>query len=247
MMMSSDKPQALPFFIAAVGAVGSNLVLPEETSKHVVQVLRMTKGEMLRLTDGSGLEAKAVITDDNKKKCSVQILELITHAHSERQHTIAISLLKNTTRFEWFLEKSAELGLVRIVPLICARTEKQHFRFERMRSILISAMLQSQQSRLPTLLEPVAFKKFVAEKFSGEPSAFQGLIAHCGEGEKNDPLTARYKSIFHKTVLIGPEGDFTPEEISFALAHGYEAISLGATRLRTETAGIVAATLLQLT
>ena len=248
MMMSSDQSSGLPFFyIDTIGATGSVVVVPEESSRHMIQVLRMDKGAQLRLTDGKGTEAKAVITEPNKKNTSVQIQSITQHGHSERQHTIAISLLKNNTRFEWFLEKCAELGISRVVPLICARTEKQRFRFDRMQAILISAMLQSQQSRLTELSEPVRFKNFIAEKFTGEQSAYKGLIAHCGPGNKSNMLDAAYRSIFHKTVLIGPEGDFTGEEVALAIQHGYEAISLGSTRLRTETAGIVAATLLQST
>lgn len=248
MMTSSDHSPALPlFFIDAIAAAGTNMVLTEDSSRHMIQVLRMEAGDYLRLTDGNGLEAKAIIVDPHKKNTNVKIIGIANHAHSEKQHTIAISLLKNNTRFEWFLEKAAELGLARVVPLICGRTEKQRFRFDRMRSILISAMLQSQQSRLTHLSEPIPFKQFLDEKFTGEPSAFRGLIAHCDEGLKNNLLDAGYQNIFHKTVLIGPEGDFTPEEITLALSRGYEAISLGSTRLRTETAGVVAATLLQTT
>ncbi|RYG01267.1 MAG: RsmE family RNA methyltransferase, partial [Chitinophagaceae bacterium] len=115
---------ALPyFFIDSIAPVSQSQVLPEETSKHVVQVLRMKVQESLRLADGKGKLATAVITDDHKKKCMVSIVEIEENELPETRHTIAISLLKNSTRFEWFLEKAAELGIGRIVPLLCARTE----------------------------------------------------------------------------------------------------------------------------
>lgn len=241
------------FFVETISASGAVQVLPEDTSKHVIQVLRMKEGDAFHLTDGRGQVADVVIADAHKKKCTVTISGTSQAARAETRHAIAISLLKNNTRFEWFLEKATELGIATIVPLICARTEKQHFRLERMRSILISAMLQSQQSWLPELCEPVLFNKFLEDRYgTGEPRNGNAwpkpgrLIAHCEPGQKKSLLDPQLRDVSRKIVLIGPEGDFTPEEIASANGYGYLPVTLGNTRLRTETAGVVAATLLQL-
>jgi 16S rRNA (uracil1498-N3)-methyltransferase len=225
------------FFVESITAGGSVLVLPEETSKHVIQVLRMKEGDTLHLTDGLGQVADVVITDPHKKRCTVTIARTIQVERQDKQHTIAISLLKNNTRFEWFLEKATEIGVARVVPLICTRTEKQKFRFKRMQAILKSAMIQSQQAWLPQLEEPVLFKSFV-DNVTDENL----YIAHCESWKDRNPLAKHV--LASSTILIGPEGDFSSEEIESAMARNFQPVSLGNTRLRTETAGIVAATLL---
>lgn len=230
---------ALPFFYAEeINAGSTQFVLNEETSKHVVQVLRMQNGEQLRLTDGKGNLYIAVITGNNRKKCSVAIRSSSAQPASGRKITVAISLVKNNTRFEWFLEKATEIGVSEIIPLICNRTEKQHSRQERMKSILISAMLQSQQTWLPLLAEPTRLSAFINIKNSSKK-----FIAHCEDGESKIELLS-FQPFGDTTILIGPEGDFTSEEIRQAIANDFTPVSLGNTRLRTETAGIVAATLL---
>jgi 16S rRNA (uracil1498-N3)-methyltransferase len=156
------------------------------------------------------------------------------------QHTIAISLVKNTARFEWFLEKATEIGISNFVPLICKRTERSQFKKERLEAILISAMLQSKQTWLPTLAEPILFADYC-----NTCTTANKLIAHCVE-ERKLSITAIPPAKSY-TVLIGPEGDFTNEEISIALKAHFEPVALGNTRLRTETAGLVAAAWLQLT
>jgi len=170
----------------------------------------------------------------------VSILSTIHKKQSEKKITIAISPVKNASRFEWFLEKATEIGVSEIIPLICNRTEKQHFRYDRMKGILISAMLQSQQCWLPVLQEPVKFDKFILNEHTG-----QKFIAHCEDENSKLPLTN--KLINHSTnklILIGPEGDFTTEEIGLALKNNFIPVALGETRLRTETAGVVAAAIL---
>jgi 16S rRNA (uracil1498-N3)-methyltransferase len=231
------------FYLNDIATVNAVQVLPEESSKHIVQVLRKTIGETIGLTDGKGTMATAEIVDDHKKRCEVKIIASSLVQRPERRHTIAISLLKNSTRFEWFLEKAAELGVSCIVPLICQRTEKQHFRMERMKTILVSAMLQSQQAWITELSEPVRFHTFIATQKSGQDSRF---IAHCEPGEKRSLLETDIAGLLRKTILVGPEGDFSPEEIAQAIAGGWEAVQLGDTRLRTETAGVIASALLQL-
>jgi 16S rRNA (uracil1498-N3)-methyltransferase len=232
---------ALPFFYTDVLAItATQFVLNEETSKHVVQVLRKQNGEHLWLTDGKGNLFTAEIIDDNRKKCEVKILSVSVQPLPAKKITIAISLVKNTTRFEWFLEKAAELGVREIFPILCSRTEKQQFRHDRMKNIVISAMLQSQQTWLPVLHEPTKFTELL-----NIANAQQKFIAHCEEENSKESLVNKISgSSAESIILIGPEGDFTKEEIAQALQNNYLPVALGKTRLRTETAGVVAATLL---
>ena len=230
---------ALPFFyINEYAALQKQIVMNEETSKHVVQVLRMKVGEQLNLTDGKGSLISCEIIDDHKKHCMVEVKETSFKEQSTRKVVVAISLLKNSNRFEWFLEKATEIGVAEIIPLICERTEKEKFRQDRMQGIVISAMLQSQQTWLPILQEPVDYKKMIEQS-----SAEQKFIAHCEEGNKQI-LHRDIRTSAHPLICIGPEGDFTEQEIELALQYDFIPVSLGETRLRTETAGVVAATLL---
>jgi 16S rRNA (uracil1498-N3)-methyltransferase len=227
------------FYIQQIG--GGEATLEEDVSKHITQVLRMKIGDELVLTDGKGTKAKAIIMDDHRKRCIVKIEALEKEEEQQSKVTIAISLIKNAARFEWFLEKATEIGVSEIIPIICERTEKEKFRQDRLQNILISAMLQSQQCWMPLLHEPVAFEKIVKEH-----KAHNKYIAHCLPEEKKQlanyhkPLATQQSSL----ILIGPEGDFTEQEIAQALSYNYTPVALGNTRLRTETAGMVAATLL---
>ena len=179
---------ALPFFYTdAITETVTQFVLNEETSKHVAQVLRMQNGEQLLLTDGKGNLFTAEITDDNKKKCTVKILSVAAQPSPSKKIAIAISLLKNSTRFEWFLEKATELGVSEIFPLICSRTEKQFFRHDRMKNIVISAMLQSQQTWLPVLNEPIKFAALLHTSTSQ-----QKFIAHCEEENSKESLVGKF-------------------------------------------------------
>ena len=231
---------ALPFFYKEdLIASSADVVLDEVTSKHVVQVLRMQNGEKLQLTNGNGDLFTAEINDNNRKKCAVKIVTSVNEQRSTNNITIAISLVKKNTRFEWFLEKATEIGVTEIIPLICERTEKSAFKFDRMKSILVSAMLQSQQTWLPVLHEPTKFNQLVHSC-----SHQQKFIAHCIDDTKRNLADLNNESLSSKIILIGPEGDFTATEIKLALQNHFNAVSLGETRLRTETAGMVAATLL---
>jgi 16S rRNA (uracil1498-N3)-methyltransferase len=234
---------ALPFFyIESIGSNTKEIVLNEDTSKHVINVLRMQAGEQLQLTDGKGNLITAVIKDAHKKHCSVTVTNSQLTTRNSRHITIAISLIKNTGRFEWFLEKAAEIGISKIIPLLCERTEKQNFRYERMKGILISAMLQSQQVWLPELNEPTKFENLGMWKCETGVN----LIAHCMDGEKQKLSHSHIFTSPHSLICIGPEGDFTKGEIELAMQNNFIPVTLGNTRLRTETAGIVAATLLTL-
>ncbi|MGZ3924306.1 MAG: RsmE family RNA methyltransferase [Flavisolibacter sp.] len=229
----------LPFFF--VEDLNTNLlVLNEETSKHMISVLRMQKGEQVLLTDGKGNKATAAIVDDNRKRCTVQIVSLERIKEKERRVAVGISLTRNASRFEWFLEKATEIGVSEIIPLYCERTAKEKFRHDRMQNILISAMLQSQQCWLPVLHELTTFKKAI------ELSYDKRYIAHCEESNRQSLSIQQTIRSGSQLILIGPEGDFTHEEIELALQNNFTPVSLGHTRLRTETAGIVACTLLSL-
>ena len=237
---------AFPFFyIEAIQNNISSIILNEETSKHVVQVLRMQNGEQLQLTDGKGNLFTAAITDNHKRNCEVKILQITNHQLPTTNNTIAISLVKNAHRFEWFLEKATEIGVTEIIPLICARTEKQHFRHDRMKGIIISAMLQSQQCWLPLLHGPVKLNEVISKA-----KQEQKFIAHCEDENNKVQLSTLLTNLplaigtTSKLILIGPEGDFTKEEIQFALQNNFTAVALGNTRLRTETAAVVSAALL---
>ncbi len=230
------------FYDSGITAATTSVTLDEATSKHVVQVLRMVAGEKLQLTNGLGLLLEAAIADDNRKRCVVHVLSATEQPVRIPAVCIAISPVKNTARWEWFLEKATELGVSHITPLLCQRTEKTNFRADRMRGILVSAMLQSKQCWLPVLDEPVRFDRWVAGA-----AQEQKFIAHCEVGKTKQPLAGLAAAAAkEKLALIGPEGDFAPAEIELALEHGFIPVALGDTRLRTETAGIAAATILAL-
>ncbi len=229
---------ALAFFYIDPALSSSSLIeLDEVNSRHVIQVLRMRSGEQMNLTDGNGLLLKAEIVNEHKKHCQVKILERNQAERKGRNLCMAISLLKNNARFEWFLEKATELGVRRIVPIICERTEKQKFRLDRMKGILVSAMLQSQQCWLPELPEPVNFEKI--EEWSIKNG--EKYIAHCMP-EYRSPLS-KLPAIQEGMIAIGPEGDFSQKEIQLAINKDFIPVSLGENRLRAETAGMVAATI----
>lgn len=228
----------LPFFYEQeIAADIQQIVLSPETSKHCIQVLRMQVGEQLQLTNGKGLLLTTQIIEADKKACVVKPIANSKFENPASKSSIAISLLKNTSRFEWFLEKATELGISEIIPLICHRTERQNFRWDRMNGIVVSALLQSRQVFLPLLHHPVAIADTIQQ--SGYTTK---LIAHCEEEQKD--TIAGISTSSSTQILIGPEGDFTTEEIVLAKQHNYQPVTLGNTRLRTETAGVVAATLL---
>ena len=233
---------SLPYFyFATLARQVDEFVLDENSSRHIVQVLRMKSGETLKLTDGKGLSAVATIHDSNKKRCIVHITEKQIRQSPSRRVHIALSLLKNSSRFEWFLEKASELGVDEITPLKCARTEKQQFRMERMHSILESALIQSQQVWMPVLKEPQPFDSWV-EKVQAD----QKFIAHCEPGNKKKLTEFADANFSNQLILIGPEGDFSELEIRLAGQAGFIAVELGENRLRSETAAVAAAAVMKL-
>jgi 16S rRNA (uracil1498-N3)-methyltransferase len=226
----------LPYFYYPGLQTGA-LALDEDTSRHVISVLRMNDGDTVLLTNGRGSKGLATITSAHRKHCVVAVSELTQEAVATPPVTVGISLLKNTSRFEWFLEKATEIGVTTILPLLCERTEKEKFRADRLTSILVSAMLQSQQCWLPHMGAPVEFHEAVKQQ------ADRKYIAHCIDNSEKIQL---HKAASSSIVLIGPEGDFTSQEIDAALQNDFRPVTLGHNRLRTETAGMVAATLLRL-
>ncbi len=233
------------FFVQQLPNSRENLILDEEQSKHIIQVLRMQKEQEIFLTDGKGSKAHSVIVDDHRKRCEVKIVSIEKEGERTPKISIAISLIKNAARFEWFLEKATEIGMNEIIPIICERTEKEKFRGDRFQNILISALLQSQQSWLPILHEPITFEKLVAENTNANK-----FIAHCQPPQKQQLSSLIQHSTFNiennSLILIGPEGDFTEKEIQSALSKNFHPVALGNTRLRTETAGIFASIVLKL-
>jgi 16S rRNA (uracil1498-N3)-methyltransferase len=232
---------SLPFFyIENTEPDNGMLLLDEDNSRHVVSVLRMQEGESLHLTDGKGSLLTAGIAQAHKKKCRVSITGTAYTLPPSKKISIGISLVKNPVRFEWFLEKATEIGITDIVPLLCSRTEKQHFRQDRMKNVLISAMLQSRQTWLPVLQQPIKFEQAILQ------AGFQQkFIAHCIEENKQPLNVNTIQSSVNQFILIGPEGDFTTDEVAMALKQDFIPVTLGTTRLRSETAGMVAAVLLK--
>ena len=230
---------AVPYFYEPLLTNNTaSFTLSEETSKHCVQVLRMKQGDRLDITNGIGQLFEASISVAHKTKTLVLMSAQKTIEPSAQKIVLGISLLKNAVRLEWLFEKAAEMGVHTIVPLICERTIHERFKADRMQNILQSAMIQSQQVRLPILSAPITFEQFLSTY-----TASQKLIAHCEPQEKMNIKNVRVSD--DCILLIGPEGDFSTKEIETALSQQYQAIHLGPTRLRTETAGLFALSVLK--
>lgn len=215
--------------------------LPEEEAAHAVRVLRLQPGDEVMLTDGEGCFYRAEITTATNKRCLVRVLETLPQEPLWSGHLhIAMAPTKNMDRTEWFAEKATEIGFDELTFLNCRFSERRVIKTERIAKILVSALKQSLKARLPRLNEMTDFDRFVTRPFAG-----QKFIAHCYEGEK--PLL---KDVVQRgedaLVLIGPEGDFSEEEVEKAVANGFRPISLGRSRLRTETAALVACHILNL-
>lgn len=191
------------------------------------------------LTDGCGKLLLGVITDEHRKGCVISVTSVQEVSKSSSPVILAVSPLKNTSRFEWLLEKVTEMGVSQIIPLLCERTEKEKLRTDRLQSVLISAMLQSRQCWLPQLAAPLSFSR-LSQLAS---LAQHRCIAYCGEATKVS-LQKWLPREGSTLVCIGPEGDFTAQELAEALSIGFSTVHLGANRLRTETAAMVAVALL---
>lgn len=212
-----------------------NPILPEQESLHCARVLRMREGELLTVTNGQGQFFDCRLLHSHPKKSMVTILR---EWEEPRKRTfllhIACSPVKQMDRNEWFVEKATEIGIDRFTPILCSYSERKEIKRERLDKIAISAMKQSQQSRLPLIDEMRPFGELITQPFSGRK-----FIAHCYDLPRS-PLAQTYRKGEDALILIGPEGDFSREEVEKAIATGFEPITLGKSRLRTETACLAA-------
>lgn len=226
--------------------IAQTLCLSEEESAHCVQVLRLTAGDTIHVTDGVGQLYTCQITNPHRKHCELTIIDTQTPPPVHNGHIhIAIAPTKNIDRLEWAIEKCTEMGINEITPIVCDHSERRKINHERLQKILVAAAKQSLKTQFPILHPLMPLKQLKAD---GEC-----FIAHCATEEQEASIQTPYqptnsKHLFAKeihpnqsiTILIGPEGDFSAQEIDWALQNGYKPVSLGNARLRTETAAIVA-------
>lgn len=224
------------FFYNGPIAINTTVRLDADTAKHIWQVLRMDADDKILLTDGNGTTAEGSIHIAERHKCDVTIEKMTLHPRPGKVFHLAVAFTKNNSRNEWLLEKATELGVGSIIPIDAYRSEKTHIRIDRWNKILQSAILQSQQHYLPQLHEITPLYK-VLEMFQEVP---QKLVAHCINDELKKPLAEMLKQDRDAILLIGPEGDFSLEEVVLCNQKGYKSVSLGSQRLRTETAAIMA-------
>ncbi len=229
----------LPFFFhAEIPENVTSIYLEESASKHCIQVLRMKEGDRMLLTDGKGSKVTARIVEANRKKCAVYLEERNPVPPKPYLFSLAIAFTKNNSRNEWLLEKVTELGCHHIYPVNCTRSEKEKFNAERWHNILIAAMLQSQQSWLPLLHPQLSLQQLI-----NIVKDDQKLVAHCIQDRERVTLMNKLQPQQNTTLLIGPEGDFTPDELTLCTRSGFSPVSLGPNRLRTETAALYGCTL----
>jgi len=206
----------------------------EKESKHIIRVLRLSSGDHIHIADGRGNLYETRIIEDHPKRCKVETIS-IKKAFQKRDFKLhlAVAPTKNIARFEWFLEKATEIGIDEITPIICDHSERRILKIDRLNKILIGAMKQSLKAYLPVLNDAVSFEKFIESRLPE-----QRFLAHFNAD--NPELKDNYSSNLDCVILVGPEGDFSPEELNRALAAGFSLINLGKSRLRTETAALVA-------
>lgn len=226
------------FYIPEININDTEITLTAEESKHAVRVLRMKTGDLIEILDGKGLKCIGEIIDPNTKATSVKLIEKQKLDKSNSHIHIAIAPTKNNDRLEWFLEKSTEIGVDEISLILTDNAERKVVKKERLQKIIVSAFKQSKRSFIPKLNTLSPIKEFIK-------SNPKGLIAHCYDKEEITIQTAIKGN--NCTIIIGPEGDFSEEEVAFALENDFTPVSLGKNRLRTETAGIYACTLAKIT
>ena len=209
--------------------------LPDDEAGHCLRVLRLNVGDEVMLTDGRGAMRRAVIASTAGKRCRVEVTEVIPQPPLWTDHLhVAVAPTKNIDRMEWLAEKVTEIGIDELTFLDCRYSERRIVKLERMEKVIVSAMKQSLKARMPRVNAMIPFTRFV-----DRTAASQRFIAHCREGEKT-LLRDAFRPGESTVVLIGPEGDFSPEEVEHALQAGFRPVSLGQSRLRTETAALVA-------
>ena len=222
------------FYNEALNETTESFTFPKDESRHIVKVLRKKEGDTLHITNGKGWLFIAEVTIPDIKNCQVSIASKLFEPQKAYSLHLAVAPTKMNDRYEWFLEKATEIGVESITPVICDHSERKVIKPERFEKILQSAMKQSLQYHLPRLQPAISFKEFIAQSHKGNC-----FIAHCDEGHKQS-LKSQLKPKTDVTILIGPEGDFSTNEIDLALTNGFIPVTLGETRLRTETAAIVA-------
>jgi 16S rRNA (uracil1498-N3)-methyltransferase len=215
------------------------LQVQEATAKHAGKVLRMQPGEHIVLTDGRGRYCTALISDIGKTACTVHIANIETAQQTTPEITLAIAFTKNIDRIEWLLEKIVEIGIHSVYPILCERSVHMQFKRDRLEKIMLAAMCQSKQYTAPLLHEPLALGSLPYKNFDAR------FIAHCEQNLTRVDLAHQKLNAKSILMLIGPEGDFNQKEIDLCLQNNCMAVSIGETRLRTETAGLVAVTLLK--
>lgn len=223
------------------------LLLSEEESGHCIRVLRMKAGDTIHFTDGKGMFYQGEISSEHPKKCTVKILRSIPDPGKRNfRLTIAIAPTKNIERFEWFLEKATEIGSDKIIPILCKHSERNIIKIERLNKVIVSALKQCLKSQLPRLNDLIDFQKFIDSSKSFIGQKLIGHIPELSDAEfpQQNPQGKLLQSIYKKgndvLIAIGPEGGFSEEEIALAVQNGFTSISLGNSRLRVETAGVVA-------
>ncbi len=223
------------FYTPEIDLSEENFILSKEESKHIVRVLRLKEGSEIYVTDGKGNLLKVEIVIANQNACSVKILERTTN-HEKRNYYIhmAVAPTKNNDRYEWFLEKATEIGVDEITPIIGQHSERKKIKLERYQKVILSGVKQSLKAYIPKINEAVKLKDFLNKEFDGDK-----FIAHCVEGDRKS-LKSELIPGRRYLVMIGPEGDFSNEEIKLALEKGYTPVTLGNFRLRTETAALAA-------
>ena len=225
------------FYNPSLDNSAKQFIFPPDESKHIVRVLRKSEGDIVHITNGKGYLFEAEILEPDQKRCRERITSQRKSIPKRYKLHLVVAPTKMNDRYEWFLEKATEIGVDEITPIICDHSERKTIKLERMERVLQAAMKQSLQTVLPQINPPISCKDFL------ESDTTVGLkfIAHCQNGEKME-LKRRVIADNDVTILIGPEGDFSKEEIDLAKEKGYVPIALGRNRLRTETAAIVACT-----
>lgn len=214
---------------------GDNMfIFDKEESKHIIKVLRKQEGDKIHITNGMGFLFVSEISLGSEKKCEVKIMEETYFEPTSFRTHIVVAPTKMNDRLEWFLEKATEIGIHEITPIICDHSERKVYKIDRAEKIIQSAVKQSNQYYLPIINEPISFSEFVKKNING-----QKFVAHCEETEKKS-FTNEISKNQEVTILIGPEGDFSTKEIKLALENNFIPVTLGNTRLRTETAALVA-------
>lgn len=222
------------FYNSDISEQNNTFTFPKDESRHIVKVLRKKVGDTLYITNGKGFLFTAKITIADQKNCVVSIENSEFKKPTDYKLHLAVAPTKMNDRYEWFLEKATEIGITSITPIFCDHSERKNVKLDRFEKILQSAMKQSLHLYLPTLNQPISFKDYINQDFSGDL-----FIAHCEETDKKS-LKSEIKPNTEITILIGPEGDFSVNEIETAIKNKFIPVTLGNTRLRTETAAIVA-------